>query len=92
MAEKSGVVEMREFMRLLMAIACKELKQVSRDKLTLGLLMGVPLIQLLLFGYAITLNPRGLPTAVVANHESTLQSRVVQEMERTISEFSRSRR
>ena len=43
----------------------KELLQIRRDRLTLAMIVGVPVMQLLLFGFAINTNPRHLPTAVV---------------------------
>ncbi len=52
--------------RLLLAIAGKELRQIVRDRLTAALLIGVPLAQLLLFGYAIELRPKSWPTAWVS--------------------------
>ncbi len=53
--------------RLVRAIAHKELLQILRDRLTLALLIGVPLAQILLFGFAIELAPRHWPTAWVAS-------------------------
>jgi ABC-2 type transport system permease protein len=53
--------------RLLLAIAVKELRQIARDRLTAALLFGVPLAQLLLFGYAIELRPKSWPTAWVSS-------------------------
>ena len=50
------------------AISVKEFIQMRRDRLTFGMMIGIPIMQLLLFGYAINANPRHLPTAVlVAN-------------------------
>jgi ABC-2 type transport system permease protein len=56
---------MRNFWRIALAIAAKELRQIVRDRLTAALLVGVPLAQILLFGYAIELAPRQWPTAWV---------------------------
>jgi len=47
------------------AITAKELKQLSRDRLTFGMIVMIPLIQLLLFGYAINTVVRHVPIAVV---------------------------
>jgi ABC-2 type transport system permease protein len=47
------------------AIAVKEFIQMRRDRLTFGMMIGIPLMQLLLFGYAINADPRHLPTAVL---------------------------
>ncbi|HVV65469.1 MAG TPA: ABC transporter permease [Rhizomicrobium sp.] len=47
-----------------MAVLAKELIQIRRDRVTLAMIVGIPVMQLLLFGYAINLNPKHLPTAV----------------------------
>jgi ABC-2 type transport system permease protein len=52
------------------AIFLKELTQMRRDRLTFAIMVAVPVIQLLLFGYAINTDPKQLPTAVHAE-EST---------------------
>ncbi len=53
------------------AIAVKEIRQLSRDRLSLGMIIGIPLLQILLFGYAINLDVRHLPAGVadMANTE-----------------------
>ena len=58
---------MSVFWRIVRAIAVKELRQITRDRLTAALLVGVPLAQILLFGYAIDLAPRAWPTAWVTS-------------------------
>jgi ABC-2 type transport system permease protein len=51
------------------AMVVKEFVQMRRDRLTFGMMVGVPLLQLVLFGYAINADPRHLPAAVlVADH------------------------
>jgi ABC-2 type transport system permease protein len=50
----------------LAAILSKEFRQMRRDKLTFGMMLGIPLMQLVLFGYAINSDPRHLPTAVLS--------------------------
>lgn len=52
------------------AIVLKELLQLRRDRVTFGMVVGIPIIQLVLFGYAINSDPRHLPTAVVAAEHS----------------------
>lgn len=54
----------------------KEVLQLRRDRLTLGLMIGVPAIQLLLFGYAIQTEVRHLPT-VVLDESRTPESRAL---------------
>ena len=50
----------------IVAVLRKEFVQLRRDRLTFAMMLGVPIMQLVLFGYAINGDPRGLPTAVVA--------------------------
>ncbi len=51
------------------AIIVKEFIQMRRDRLTFGMMVGIPLLQLVLFGFAINSDPKHLPTAVlVADH------------------------
>ena len=52
--------------RRVSAIFVKELTQLKRDRLTFAMMVGVPVLQLVLFGYAINSDPKHLPTAVVA--------------------------
>ena len=47
------------------AVLVKEFIQMRRDRLTFAMMIGVPIMQLVLFGYAINTDPRHLPTAVV---------------------------
>ena len=49
------------------AILVKEFLQMRRDRLTLGMVVVVPLMQLFMFGFAINLNPKNLPAAIVIN-------------------------
>ncbi len=46
-------------------ILLKEFIQLKRDRLTFGMIVGIPIIQLLLFGFAINSDPKHLPTAIV---------------------------
>jgi ABC-2 type transport system permease protein len=50
----------------MLAIFIKEVQQMLRDRLTFAMAVGIPIIQLVLFGYAINTDPKGLPTAIVA--------------------------
>jgi hypothetical protein len=47
----------------------KEFIQLTRDRLTFAMMVGMPIIQLLLFGYAINADPRNLPTAVLGDQD-----------------------
>jgi len=48
----------------LWAVVLKEFVQMKRDRVTFGMMVGIPLMQLLLFGYAINADPKQLPTAL----------------------------
>ena len=69
--------------RRLVAVMVKELRQLRRDRMTLAKIVGIPVLQLLLFGYAINLDVRGLRMAV-ADEARTSQSRAyVQDLSAT---------
>jgi len=71
----------RRFARGLWAIARKEALHIVRDRLTLALLLSVPIVQLLLFGFAINLHPKDLPTALVAHENDKFVARAIDELE-----------
>ena len=48
------------------ALLVKEFIQMRRDRVTFAMMLGVPLMQLLLFGYAINTDPKSLPAALSA--------------------------
>jgi ABC-2 type transport system permease protein len=54
-----------------LAVFIKEFVQMRRDRITFAMMVGVPLMQLILFGYAINSDPKALPTAVVIGDSST---------------------
>lgn len=60
-----------------LAIALKEVQQMLRDRLTFAMAVGVPILQLVLFGYAINTDPKGLPTAVVCQDTSPMARSLV---------------
>ncbi len=62
--------------RRLWAIVIKELRQLRRDRITLAMIVGIPVIQLVLFGYAINMNLRGL-NAGIADQSGTAGSRAL---------------
>lgn len=62
------------------AMLRKEFIQIRRDRLTLGILIGIPAIQLMLFGYAIQTEVRHLPTVVLDESRSPESRRLVQAM------------
>lgn len=52
--------------RRILAVLKKEFIQLFRDKTTLRMIVGIPIMQLLLFGFAINSDPKHMPTAVIA--------------------------
>jgi len=60
------------------AVVLKEFIQMRRDRLTFGMMIGVPMIQLILFGFAINSNPKHLPTAVYAADNSVFSRTFIQ--------------
>jgi ABC-2 type transport system permease protein len=53
----------------ILAVLSKEFTQLIRDRLTYAMIIGIPIIQLLLFGYAINSDPKHLPTAVLVQDQ-----------------------
>lgn len=60
------------------AVCIKELTQLERDRLTLAMLVIIPLMQLILFGFAINTNPKHLPTTVLVRDYSPFVRAVLQ--------------
>ena len=66
-----------------LAVLTKEFVQMRRDRLTFAMMIGVPIMQLVLFGYAINMDPKGLPAAVVAAEASPFSRSLVRALENT---------
>ncbi|MDP3174165.1 MAG: ABC transporter permease [Phenylobacterium sp.] len=60
-----------------LAVLAKEFKQLTRDRLTYAMILAMPVVQLLLFGYAINSEPRHLPTALLVQEDSVFARSVV---------------
>ncbi|MGH6909959.1 MAG: ABC transporter permease [Phenylobacterium sp.] len=60
-----------------LAVMIKEIKQLTRDRVTYAMMLGIPVLQLLLFGYAINSDPRHLPTAVLVQENSVFARSIV---------------
>nr|MBA3564836.1 ABC transporter permease [Gammaproteobacteria bacterium] len=60
----------------MLAIASKEVRQLRRDRLSFGMIVGIPLLQILLFGYAIDFDVRHLEAAV-ADFSGTQSARAL---------------
>ena len=69
------------FLKRFTAILAKEFVQMRRDRLTFAMMIGVPIMQLILFGYAINSDPRALPTAVVAAEATPFSRSLVASLE-----------
>ncbi|EAS41770.1 ABC transporter permease [Photobacterium profundum] len=65
------------------AIMIKEIRQLSRDRITFGMVVMIPLIQLLLFGYAINTDVRDIPIAVVDQSESAVGRMITESVKAT---------
>jgi len=65
------------------AIIKKEVRQLSRDRLTFGMVFGLPIIQILLFGYAINTDVRNLSAAVADQANTSLSREFVANIEAT---------
>jgi len=53
-----------------LGIVGKEFIQLKRDRLTFGMIVGIPVVQLVLFGFAINSDPKRLPTALLVADRS----------------------
>ncbi|MCV2867152.1 ABC transporter permease [Defluviimonas sp. WL0002] len=67
----------------LRALLSKELIQMRRDRITFAMMLGVPLMQLMLFGFAINNDPKGLPAALVAPTQDRYSRAIVTALELT---------
>jgi len=67
----------------LLAIALKELRQLRRDRLTLAMMLALPILQLVLFGYAINTDVRHIPTVVFDQDRSAASRDLASRMQAT---------
>lgn len=63
------------------AIFLKELVQMRRDRLTFAMMIGIPIMQLILFGYAINTDPKHLPTAVIVEEQTPVVRSILNALE-----------
>lgn len=70
-------------MRRILSVARKEVRQLLRDALTMGFVVGVPAVQLLLFGYAINQDVRHVKTAVVDHANSFISRQLIDQLAAT---------
>jgi ABC-2 type transport system permease protein len=71
------------FWRRAGAMLLKEVLQLRRDRITLATMISIPIMQLVLFGYAINTVPRDLPTAVLVQESSDLSRTILKALENT---------
>jgi ABC-2 type transport system permease protein len=71
------------FWRRVGAMIVKEFVQLRRDRVTFATIVTIPLMQLVLFGYAINTQPRGLPTAVLLQETSDVGRSILKALENT---------
>jgi ABC-2 type transport system permease protein len=71
------------FLRRTYAMLVKEFIQLRRDRVSFGMIIIVPLMQLMLFGYAINTTPRDLPTAVLLQENTDLGRSILAALENT---------
>jgi ABC-2 type transport system permease protein len=70
-------------LRRLRAVAVKEIRQLARDRVTFGMIVGVPLMQMLLFGYAINFDVRNIATAVHDEANSSMSREFLAQLRAT---------
>ena len=63
------------------AVVMKEFVQMRRDRLTFAMMVGLPLIQIILFGFAINFDPKHLPTAVLSADNSIFARSFIRSLE-----------
>ncbi|HEY7298873.1 MAG TPA: ABC transporter permease [Xanthobacteraceae bacterium] len=71
------------FWRGTSAMLIKEFIQLRRDRISFAMIIMIPLIQLMLFGYAINTNPRHLPTAVLLQEQTDVGRSILKALENT---------
>jgi ABC-2 type transport system permease protein len=81
-AERSRTAGRFSFARAY-AIGLKEFVQMRRDRLTFGMIVGIPIAQVLLFGFVINTDPKALPTAVVDYDRSDFTRSIVSSLQNT---------
>ncbi|MCA8902319.1 MAG: ABC transporter permease [Hyphomonas sp.] len=65
----------------ILAVFLKETVQMRRDRLTFAMMLGIPLVQLVLFGFAINMDPRHLPAAVLVEEQTPIVRTLVKSLE-----------
>ncbi len=63
------------------AIVGKEFVQMRRDRVTLAMMIGIPILQMIIFGFAINSNPKHLPTVILAADHSVFSRTIIAAMQ-----------
>src|SRR5438552_5348635 len=79
----AGVLSASGFWARTRAMLIKEFIQLRRDRVSFAMIIMIPLVQLLLFGYAINTTPRDLPTAVLLQETSDVGRSILKALENT---------
>jgi ABC-2 type transport system permease protein len=82
-ARQDEVSAMTASLRRVGAMIVKEFVQLRRDRITFATMIAIPLMQLVLFGYAINTTPRNMPTAVLLQETSDVGRTILAAIERT---------
>jgi ABC-2 type transport system permease protein len=78
-----AVIRVGGFWRRVGAMLLKEFLQLRRDRVTLATMISIPLLQLVMFGYAINTTPRDLPTAVLLQESSDVGRSILAALQNT---------
>ncbi|MBF0496037.1 MAG: ABC transporter permease, partial [Deltaproteobacteria bacterium] len=70
--------------RRLWAMIIKEFRQMRRDRVTFAMMIGIPLMQLILFGFAINSDPKNLPTAVLTADNSPFSRTIIAALQNSL--------
>jgi ABC-2 type transport system permease protein len=76
-------MSLRSSMLRILAVLTKEFIQIRRDRLTFAMMLGVPVMQLVLFGFAISTDPKDLPTAILDLSRDRFSRAIVASLENT---------
>jgi ABC-2 type transport system permease protein len=83
MMRLSEIFRAEGFLRKVFAMMLKEVLQLRRDRVTLATMISIPLMQLIMFGYAINTTPRDLPTAVLLQENSDVGRSIIAALKNT---------
>ena len=79
----ADTIALRGFWLRTRAMLIKEFIQLKRDRLSFAMIIMIPLMQLVLFGYAINTTPRDLPTAILLQESSDVGRSILAALQNT---------